>query len=217
MIVFWCSPPALTTTTHLAADPGDVDVLLALLDERAPELSDDLAASSPVKEDMPNRLPRTAAYCVRARAREGSLRRSARLQPRAKAGVTSADRLHPVVRPKTYGARGPDPTAPWELVRQQPDERLVAPLLGPSGTPQRAFRALRPDRRGKNHPIARSRRESPPRRGRVPVSWRAAKITHAPSAIPGLGGLSVVDGLAEVSAAGCNDTEAMTKRNLRSV
>ena len=53
MIVFWCSPPALTTTTHLAADPGDVDVLLALLDERAPELSDDLAASSPVKEDIP--------------------------------------------------------------------------------------------------------------------------------------------------------------------
>jgi hypothetical protein len=37
----------MTTTTHLATDlgvdPGDVDVLLALLDERAPELSDDLA------------------------------------------------------------------------------------------------------------------------------------------------------------------------------
>ena len=63
----------------------------------------------------PNPVLRAAAYRVGARAGEGSLRHSARLQPRAEAGVTSADRLHLVVRPQTYGRGGPDPTAPWGL------------------------------------------------------------------------------------------------------
>ena len=80
----------MTTTTHLAADlgvdPGDVDVLLELLDERVPELSDDLAGF--LRSVLDPHGERTAP-----------------------AGLywPGADEEEPR---RVYGLGGPDPTAP---------------------------------------------------------------------------------------------------------